>query len=480
MLAAHFDKLKEALTCVRILKVRHFHADFCTMISLMQYRASVGLHDNFVKAKELSHCVKGYFWSTLLFVFYLETIYLPKPLLQSQVRLWQMNYYVGLWFTQIWLYRFYFPLLIRLANDVETNPGPLFFVKSSETVKSNKMSPEINQTCDSPSMSMLAFRLARLGLRPLDVGGAGDCFFRAVSHQLYGTAAHHLEVRAVGIEHLRYHPESFIESNIEYSWLEYLNNMSRQGTWCDNLIIQAVANALNCTIYITESAENFAESNVIHPANIQGRPRTIYIGHLDEIHYVSTSPLTNEESSVVQSHQSELHTQGKTIPAKQSEETVLVNDRNQACITHLVSPVIQKSLDTCVTSRALEKRKVFMRQYMKEKRANRQFREKENKKKQQKRRENLEKSRECQRRATKTFKIVNPVKVKQMEKQAKTKRPERDLEKVRECQQQYFLKFKEANPEKVKQVVKQAKTKRRECNLEKVRECQRKDFLKFN
>ena len=71
--------------------------------------------------------------------------------------------------------------------------------------------------------------------------------------------------------------------------------MSRQGTWCDNLIIQAVANALNCTIYITESAENFAESNVINPINMQGRPRTIYTGHLDEIHYVSTTPIENEE-----------------------------------------------------------------------------------------------------------------------------------------------------------------------------------------
>ena len=68
---------------------------------------------------------------------------------------------------------------------------------------------------------------------------------------------------------------------------------------------------------------------------------------------------------------------------------------------------------------------------MKEKRSTRQFREKENKKKQQKRKENLEKSRECQRRATKTFKIANPVKVKQMEKQAKAKRQERGLEKVR-------------------------------------------------
>ena len=129
MLAGQFDELKEDLTCVRILKVRHYYVDFYTMISLMQYRASVGLHDNFLKAKELSHCVKGQFWSTLLFMFYLETIYLP--LLQRQVHLWQMNYYVGLWFSQMWLYCFYFPLLIRLANDVETNPGPLFLVQSA-------------------------------------------------------------------------------------------------------------------------------------------------------------------------------------------------------------------------------------------------------------------------------------------------------------------------------------------------------------
>ena len=436
------------------------------MISLTQYRVSVGLFNVFLKAKEFSHCVNGQLWSTLLFMFYLEAIYLP--VLQRQVRLWQMNYFAGLWFTQMWLYRFYFPLLIRLANDVEINPGPIFSMESSETVQSNSMSSEINQTCDSPSMLVLALRLAQLGLRPLDVGGAGDCFFRAVSHQLYGTATYHLQVRALGIEHLRYHPESFIESNIEYSWLEYLSNMSRQGTWCDNLIIQAVANALNCTIYIIESAENFAESNVINPVNMQGRPRTIYIGHIDEIHYVSTAPIEHEELNVLQRQSSEIH-----------EEITLLNDGNQACITQIVSPVNQKSLDTYVTNDALEKRKAFMRQYMKDKRANRQFRVSENKKKQQKRRENLEKSRECQRQASKAYKKANPVKVKQLCKQAKTKRRVRNLEKVKECQRQDFLKHKEANPEKVKQMDKQAKTKRRKCNLEKVKECQRQDFLKY-
>ena len=33
---------------------------------------------------------------------------------------------------------------------------------------------------------LLQSRLAECGLSILDVGGAGDCFFRVVSHQLYG------------------------------------------------------------------------------------------------------------------------------------------------------------------------------------------------------------------------------------------------------------------------------------------------------
>ena len=309
-------------------------------------------------------------------MFYLEAIYLPT--LQRQVRLWQINYYVGLWFTQMWLYRFYIPLLIRLANDVETNPGPTFFMNSSKPQSSRVSSP----------MSVLEFRLSQLRLRAKDVGGDGDCLFRAVSDQLFGTAAYHLQVRAVGIEYLRNHPEQFIESNVEYSWLGYLNNMSRQGTWCDNLIIQAVATALNCAIHITETAENFAETTVVHPVNTQGRPRTIYLGHLDEIHYVSTAPIENEQINILQRQQSQIHTESKTA-AMSCEQTTLVNDETQPRITQIVSPSNKKSSET-PTNDALEGRKAYMRQYMKKKRADRQFRETENDTRQQKRKQNQE------------------------------------------------------------------------------------------
>ena len=41
-------------------------------------------------------------------------------------------------------------------------------------------------------------RLGELGLQSIDVGGAGDCFFRSVSHQLYGNSNHHMRIRTAG------------------------------------------------------------------------------------------------------------------------------------------------------------------------------------------------------------------------------------------------------------------------------------------
>ena len=60
--------------------------------------------------------------------------------------------------------------------------------------------------------------------------GAGEYFFRAVSHQLYGDPYHHLQIRQAGIIYLRTNPEHFIESNTHSSWNDYLANMSLQGS----------------------------------------------------------------------------------------------------------------------------------------------------------------------------------------------------------------------------------------------------------
>ena len=135
-------------------------------------------------------------------------------------------------------------------------------------------------------------RLAHISLMPYDVGGSGDCFFKSVSHQLYGTPDLHFQIRMAGIRHLNDHPQLYIESISNNCWENYIQQMSTLGTWCDNIIIQAVANAHNCVIHITESDINKPDGTIliITPVVHEGQTNTIFIGYINELHYVSTVP----------------------------------------------------------------------------------------------------------------------------------------------------------------------------------------------
>ena len=142
----------------------------------------------------------------------------------------------------------------------------------------------------SPVILMRA-RLCELGLQAKDVEGAGDFFFSSVSHQLYGNSNHHMLVRIAGVQYMRGHPERFVESNTDNSWLRYLNDMCIQGTWSDALIVQAVADALNVVIHIVESNPGFSPITTVYPVQERNSLSTITIGHIDEWYYVSTTPL---------------------------------------------------------------------------------------------------------------------------------------------------------------------------------------------
>ena len=103
------------------------------------------------------------------------------------------------------------------------------------------------------SENLMQSRLGELGFPSIDVSGAGDCFFRSVSHQLYDSSNHHMHILTAGVQFTRDNPERFIERNTENSWLRYLNNMCIQGTWADAPIIQAVADAVKSYYMYTNS-----------------------------------------------------------------------------------------------------------------------------------------------------------------------------------------------------------------------------------
>ena len=134
----------------------------------------------------------------------------------------------------------------KLSKDVEKNPGPTQYNTDHHEVIIRPFIQNHRSTMQLISpISCSQDLIGELGLQSIDVGaGAGDCFFRSVSHQLYGNSNHHMCIRTAGVQFMRDNPERFIESNAKNSWLRYLNNMYIQGTWAEALIIQTVADVL--------------------------------------------------------------------------------------------------------------------------------------------------------------------------------------------------------------------------------------------
>ncbi|XP_028418619.1 uncharacterized protein LOC114544075 [Dendronephthya gigantea] len=92
-------------------------------VTIEVYRARIGSHHNFTDCRNSLCRLKGILWNQLLLMFYFNVFCLPY--LKSQLNKSQKNSELCLWYVQMIYYNnVYVPLLLRLSNDVEENPGP--------------------------------------------------------------------------------------------------------------------------------------------------------------------------------------------------------------------------------------------------------------------------------------------------------------------------------------------------------------------
>ena len=89
----------------------------------------------------------------------------------------------------------------KLSKDVEKNPGSTQCNTDLNEVTiipfMQNHSSTMQVTSPISSENLMQSRLGELGLQSIDVGGAGDCFFRSVSHQLCGNSNHHMRTAGV-------------------------------------------------------------------------------------------------------------------------------------------------------------------------------------------------------------------------------------------------------------------------------------------
>eukprot|EP00656_Telonema_subtile_P045086 TRINITY_DN51355_c0_g1_i1.p1 TRINITY_DN51355_c0_g1~~TRINITY_DN51355_c0_g1_i1.p1 ORF type:complete len:316 (+),score=58.17 TRINITY_DN51355_c0_g1_i1:100-1047(+) len=149
-------------------------------------------------------------------------------------------------------------------------------------------------------IKLLEQRLLNHNLESEEMADDGNCQFRALSHQLYGTQDYHSQVRAFVVEHIRAHAEEYqlyCDESIEV----FLDRMQRDRVWGDEITLKAAVDALNATVHtVTSNEENWhlvytpdeivaRNTDPVSPSS-DTRRNKLFISYIAPVHYNSILP----------------------------------------------------------------------------------------------------------------------------------------------------------------------------------------------
>ncbi|XP_022808931.1 uncharacterized protein LOC111345905, partial [Stylophora pistillata] len=131
------------------------------------------------------------------------------------------------------------------------------------------------------------------GFRIVDNEGSGNCMFYALSDQLeiaMRIKIKHDELRQILVQYLRENPKLPNGTNlfhfVHQSWADYLTYMKKDGAWGDHVILWAAANRYKTCIRVISSL-GATHDVILRPQCPVDKSRTLVLGHIHEVHYVS-------------------------------------------------------------------------------------------------------------------------------------------------------------------------------------------------
>ena len=156
----------------------------------------------------------------------------------------------------------------------------------SEAIRRSKLDVKRHQ-----NTTALDHLVAERGLRTVSISGDGNCFFRAIAHQIYGDSSSHQTVRARAVEEVINHPELFHEFLDDGDIDEFVDLLSKNNEWADHLAIQAVSDAYGITVEIINSNQRqFGGTRIIDPRGVTRSHRHVILAHIEQLHFMSTEP----------------------------------------------------------------------------------------------------------------------------------------------------------------------------------------------
>lgn len=154
-----------------------------------------------------------------------------------------------------------------------------------------------------------------IGLHVVEVEGDGNCLFRAVSHQLYLSEEHHMQLRTMCVEHMSRHRgrfQPFCPTNFD----DHLRLMRQCGSWADDLEIRALEELLDreFSLYSSESRD--------------AAPTPMNINFDEHLLLESAEPIKLSYHGM--SHYNSIFDEKTPLPLDQRTSTVLLDERVRA------------------------------------------------------------------------------------------------------------------------------------------------------
>lgn len=169
------------------------------------------------------------------------------------------------------------PVKQKKKSALRTDTPVLLNIAITEQQQRNRM--RVSQALPAHS------RLAELGVRRRACVSDGNCQFRAISDQLYGTQKYHSRVRTAVCQHIIQHKQEyspFFDHEDYENFDDYLSDMFLDGTWGDNITLLAASAVFDIVIDVY----NAHEIKQIYNNIITSSKQVIRL-YLDDEHYTS-------------------------------------------------------------------------------------------------------------------------------------------------------------------------------------------------
>mmetsp|Transcript_3880 Transcript_3880/g.8861 ORF Transcript_3880/g.8861 Transcript_3880/m.8861 type:complete len:373 (+) Transcript_3880:180-1298(+) len=119
----------------------------------------------------------------------------------------------------------------------------------------------------------------------------GNCLFRSISDQLYGTPDHHGRIREWCVQYLACE-RNYFQQFVTEQFDDYLARNRLLGEWADDVEIEALSEMYDCRveIYVSYSESCFSLMRTFHEACDRKWPNPIRLHYEGRSHYNSLAP----------------------------------------------------------------------------------------------------------------------------------------------------------------------------------------------